>query len=100
VSYLKNERLKCEAESINQFAAKREIEDLFKTAKDNSTFQKVKTITKCPPVKLKDYFQQYFNPIPPQQEPVELTEFQHFINELQTYQDKLSLTVIHPQYQR
>jgi len=89
ITYLKNERLKLEAESINQFAAKREIEDLFRAAKDNTIFKKTKTTIKCSPTKLTTFFKDHFNPVVPTCEPMELSHYPSFITELQKITDDI-----------
>ena len=59
---LRNQRLKDEADAINEFANKRKIEELFKKVKmDNSAFKNLHNDKRCVPGKLKEFSQQHFN---------------------------------------
>ena len=62
VKHLRNERLKREADEMNDYANRRKIEQLFKQVKfDNSPFKNIKTNSKCDPTKLKEHFQKHFS---------------------------------------
>ena len=53
VKQLKNDRLREEAEKINEFANKRKIEQLFKEIKSkNSAFKEIRSSSTCDPDKL------------------------------------------------
>ena len=57
VKDIRNQRLKEEADAINEFANKRKIEELFKKVKmDNSAFKKSHNDKRCDPGKLKRQF--------------------------------------------
>ena len=61
VQFLNNEKALKEANSINEFATKRQVEELFRSFKsDNSPFKKAKSTNKCDPVILKEYFKAHF----------------------------------------
>lgn len=86
VNKLRNDKMKQEAEEINQFATNREVEELFRSFKsDGSTFKTTKRKNGCDQDKLKKYFEKHFshsainNP-----EPDELTNTPQFIRALQT----------------
>ena len=62
VKQLKNDRLKDEAEKINEYANKRKIEQLFKEIKSkNSAFKELRSSSNCDPDKLKKHFEHHFN---------------------------------------
>ena len=57
--------MQSEADEINEFATKRQVEELFKSIKsDGSTFKNTKRANVCDPEKLKDYFRNHFNVTP------------------------------------
>ena len=59
---LRNERLKTEAREINEYAKRRQIEEMYRNIKStNSAFKDARSSKKCDPKKLKDYFQKHFN---------------------------------------
>ena len=85
VKYIKNQRLRQEAEQINQHATRRETEELFRTMKDvSSSFKPIKRNNKCSPEKLKEYFSEHFNIAPPDKIPDELLKAPPYIKELQS----------------
>ena len=74
---MRNDKLKAEAEELNNFAKKRHGENLLRSCKDdNHPFKSVSKNTKCDPGKLKDYFYNHFP------NPDELMNAPNFINQL------------------
>ena len=60
---LRNEKMRKEAEELNEFATKREIEALYKTFKsESSAFRDPKQNNACDPQKMKEYFAKHFGP--------------------------------------
>ncbi|MEM6812757.1 MAG: reverse transcriptase domain-containing protein, partial [Pseudomonadota bacterium] len=86
VNKLRNEKMKQEAEEINQFATNREVEELFRSFKaDGSTFKSTKRKSGCDQDKLKEYFEKHFaHSADNHPEPEELVNIPDFIKELQT----------------
>ena len=60
IRHLRNDKLKAEAEELNKFANKRQVENLFRIFDDNHAFKSVSKNTKCDPGKLKEYFYNHF----------------------------------------
>ena len=84
IKTLRNEKTKLEAENINNFASKREIEELCRCFKnDNESFAKSKKSSGCDPTKLKDYFKNHFNRRTVNDQPQELTNIPDFVKKLQ-----------------
>ena len=84
VGYLRNEKLRIEAEEINYYASKRQVEELYRTIKaDSSTFKNTRQKRGCDPTKLKEYFKHHFNRITDKEDPIELTDAPAFIIKLQ-----------------
>lgn len=83
--FLKNLKARQEADSINIMATNREIEDLYKTFKsDSSAFQPVtRPQVKCKPEKLKDHFSGHFSQEEEKKTPIELNEAPNFLKDLQ-----------------
>ena len=82
VKQLKNDRLKEEAEKINEYANKRKIEQLFKEIKSkNSAFKELRSSSNCDPDKLKKHFERHFNTNLDKSIPLELHKAD-FINKL------------------
>ena len=80
---LKNEKMRIEAEELNSFATKREIEALYKSFKeDGSTFKDIKKKDGCDPQKLKEYFAKHFGPQDDCPDPIELIDAPDFIQKL------------------
>ena len=80
---LKNEKMRVEAEELNSYATKREIEALYKTFKsDSSAFRNVKQTNDCDPQKMKEYFAKHFGPQEECEEPIELVDAPDFIQKL------------------
>ena len=83
VRKLKNEKMRKEAQDINTFATKREIESLYKSFKDDgSTFKQIRNKDGCDPQKLKQYFEKHFQKPKAQEDPIELTNAPEFITNL------------------
>ena len=96
--YLRNGRLRREAEQINSHATRRQTEELFRLMKNNdSSFKSLKNTGKCEPQKLKEHFCKHFNVAPPTDIPRELIEVPQFIRDLKTsdhfYLDQSPLTI-------
>ena len=74
-----------EAEELNKFANKRQIENLFpKFKEDNHAFKNSNTSKeKCDPAKLKKYFQYHFKSYDQATEPKELYQLPDFVRKLQ-----------------
>ena len=73
VKQLKNDRLRKEAEKINEYANKRKIEQLFKEIKSkNSAFKELRSSSNCDPDKLKKHFERHFNTNLDKSIPIEL----------------------------
>lgn len=83
VRQLRNQKLKAEAEEINQYASKRQIENLFRTFKDdNHAFKTPFKQLRCDPGKLKDYFYNHFKKKEDVPDPKELQETPTFVKNL------------------
>ena len=84
VQCLRNQKLQKEAKELNQFANKREIENLFRTFKeDNHAFKYSKTTKyNCDPAKLKQYFHNHFRNSAQFPDPKELDEIPGFVEQL------------------
>ena len=75
--------MRVEAEELNSYATKREIEALYKTFKsDSSAFRNVKKTNDCDPQKMKEYFAKHFGPQEECAEPIELVDAPDFIQKL------------------
>ena len=62
VRYIRNQKLRYEAESINRHATRRETEELLRQMKSNEpAFKDTKRSNKCDADKLKQYFYDHFN---------------------------------------
>ena len=84
VRQLRNEKLRIEAEEINDYAGKRQVEKLYRTIKaDGATFKNTRQEIECDPTKLKEYFKQHFNHMIDKDGPIELTDAPAFITKLQ-----------------
>ena len=83
VRFLRNQKLEIEADELNQYANKRQIENLFKAFKaDNHAFKTCPTRQKCDPAKLKEYFHDHFKNSVYLPDPKELDDLPGFINSL------------------
>ena len=83
VRKLRNEKLRKEAEEINTFATKRDIEQMYKSFKDDgSTFKRIRCKDGCDPQVLKKYFENHFKKPEHQDDPLELTNAPDFIAKL------------------
>ena len=84
VHYLRNQKLRQEAESINQHATRRQTEELFRQVKsDSSSFKPTKRNNKCDTEKLKQYFHNHFNVATDKETPIELNQKPECIKKLQ-----------------
>ena len=60
--FLRNEKIKTEADEINLYADRKEVEKLYRSIKRESTvFQNLPRKEKCDPKKLTEYFAQHFS---------------------------------------
>ena len=83
VNHLRNEKIKAEADIINEHANRKEVEQLFRKFKsDNSSFKNERPISKCEPSKLKAYFHKHFTSPQIEEEPIELEDVPEFITKL------------------
>ena len=84
VKKLRNEKIRKEADEINSYATKRQIEALYRSFKDEgSSFKDVKQNDKCDPQKLKEFFSAHFSPRNLETDPIELIDAPEFIRKLQ-----------------
>ena len=75
--------MKQETDDINNFASKREVEELYRAFKDDSsTFKESKSRNKCDPAKLRLYFEKHFSSDAEQPTSHELTDAPNFIKKL------------------
>ena len=80
---MRNDKLKTEAEELNKFFNKLQVQNLFRSFKDdNHTFKSVFKNTKCDLGKLKDYFYNHFKSKETIPDPDELMNAPNFINQL------------------
>ena len=80
IKFLKNQRLKQEANNINMFATNGEIEQLYKSfTTDTSPFVNNSPTKKCDPLKLKQHFQKHFDRDYEKDTPPELVVAPRFI---------------------
>jgi len=81
---LKNEKLEIEAQEINSFATKKQVENLYRSFKsDNSTFMNTKNTKQCDPASLKNYFQKHFENKGEENEPINFSALPEYIEKLQ-----------------
>ena len=67
------------SDELNQYANKRQVENLFKAFKDdNHNFQTCPARGKCDPAKLKEYFYQHFKNTVQPPDPIELQNVPSF----------------------
>ena len=72
-----------EANTINDHANRKEVEQLFRSFKsDNSSFKKERPRTKCDPADLKAYFEKHFTSPQIEHTPIELDDVPEFILKL------------------
>ena len=84
IKHIRNEKLKREAEDINENTSRRQIEELYRRMKtDTMTFKNLREKEKCDPQKLKKYFISHFNELPVTPEPTELENIPDYIKQLQ-----------------
>ena len=87
VRHLRNQKLDEEAKQINQFSNKNNIQDLFRSFKnDSSAFKEVRSRKGCEPDKLKTFFKKHFTSDPIIDDPIELTEIPEYLKALQEVQ--------------
>ena len=75
---------KKEAQEINSFSTKKQVEDLYRTFKsDNSTFVNIMRTKQCHPASLRQYFEKHFEERAAEIEPVNFADVPDYIEELQ-----------------
>ena len=86
VNHLKNEKLAKEADELNEYANKKQIEDLYRNFKsDNSSFNRYKPKSgRCDPALMKAYFKKHFTAETIDNEPIELIDAPTFLQLLQS----------------
>ena len=93
VKFLRNEKLKNEANEINEHASRREVEKLYRRMKSSdSAFKSINNTSKCDPSILRNHFYQHFNSEVTKNEPIELNEVPEFIKTLQELPENLMKT--------
>ena len=76
VNQLRNVKLANEAAKIKEYAIQKEVEQLYRSFKDeNSSFKAPRTTKRCEPHKLKKFFRKYFQSAGDGAEPIELTKY-------------------------
>ena len=98
IKHLRNEKLKREAEDINENANRRQVEELYRRMKtDTMTFKNLREKEKCDPQKLKKYFVSHFNEFPVTTEPMELKQLKEIevegLNASPSDLEELKLTI-------
>ena len=84
VRILRNETTEKEANEINEYASRRQVEELYRTFKsDNSSFKEYKSKKKCEPTKLKTFFMKHFTGATLEHDPIELECLPDFMETLQ-----------------
>ena len=84
IRFLRNEKLKREAEEINENANRREIEELYRRLKtDAMPFKNLRNKQKCDPVKLKKHFTEHFSKHQETANPTEIENIPEYIKQLQ-----------------
>lgn len=92
IRFLRNERIKEEANTINSMSTRREVENLYKNFKRiSSSFKSVKSTNKCDPKKLKDYFVKHFQRDRTRECPKELQQAPYFIKLLREVQENVNV---------
>ena len=87
VKHLRNQKLDDEAKQINKFSNEQNIQELFRSFKnENSTFKMVKSRKGCDSEKLKLYFKKHFTGDPIIDDPIELMEVPEYLKALQDAQ--------------
>ena len=87
IRFLRNEKLKREAEEINENANRREIEELYRRLKtDAASFKNLRGKQKCDPEKLKKHFMTHFSKNQVIANPPEIENIPEYIMQLQGIQ--------------
>lgn len=83
ITHLRNQKLREEANSINENSTRREIEELYRKMKDgNNSFKKLKDKQQCDSRKLTEYFKSHFNKEHPDTS-INLEDAPKFLSDLQ-----------------
>jgi predicted RND superfamily exporter protein len=100
VNSLRNEKLKKEAEQINEHANRRRTEQLYRSMKsDNTSFRNINRGKQCDPCKMKEYFSKHFNQTNIKDTPIELTEAPVFLSSLQAIPENIMTTTPPDKYE-
>ena len=84
VKFLRNEKIANEAKEVNEYANRRQVEELYRSFNsDNSSFKAAKTSKKCDPNKLKEFFERHFTSNAIEKDPIELEHIPDFMEKLQ-----------------
>ena len=87
VQQLRNQKVDEEAKQINQFSNQKNVQELFRSFKnENSAFKTVKSRKQCDPEKLKMFFKKHFTSDPIVEDPIELNEVPEYLKALQNVQ--------------
>ena len=93
VNSLRNEKLRREANQINEHAYRKRTEQLYRSMKsDNTSFRNINRGKQCDPPKMKDCFLKHFNQSSRMDNPIELTEAPEFLNSLQAIPENIMTT--------
>lgn len=85
-THLRNEKLQREAENINEYASRKQVEDLYRNMKiGNTSFKKLHRKSRCNPVKLKKHFMSHFNLS--SNKPIKLEEGEEILKQLRSIND-------------
>ena len=84
VNFLKNNKLEDEARKIDNFATRKEIDQLYRTFQsDSSPFKNLRKSKECDPYLLKQYFEKHFQNKEIDYDPVNFEPAPDFIGDLQ-----------------
>ena len=93
VKTIKNEKLRKEANEINEHANRRRTEDMFRGIKSGTTsFRNIKRGKQCDTSKLKEYFIIHFNQSTTKDDPIEIKEAPAFIELLKNIPENILST--------
>ena len=80
VNHLRNEKVAKEVDELNEYANKKQVENLFRSFKsDNSSFKSPTPKRGCEPAAMKTYFEQHFTSDSIDKVPIELLDAPEFL---------------------
>ena len=83
VKFLRNEKIRFEAQEINNKASRKQVEQLYRLFKSGEkSFTDIKTARKCDPSKLKQQFKKHFTADEKNELPYEFIKIPDFITNL------------------